>query len=415
VVSIHTDGNNEYYHANHLGSASVVTDASGNLKQKIEYYPFGTYRYGTSPNEQYATYDYDGSFPNVNYTFTGQEDDDDTGFYNYGARLYDPAIGRFISADSIVPDPSDLQTYNRYSYCSNNPLIYTDPSGHNDISDAWHHFTGGVSDAWHGFVNDGWKVAVAMANPYIGYVGYSTDWDPETMVVTMGIDLASAGVGCGAGRVLAAATPLARVVVSAAVSGAVSGGMRAAYNGGNIGQGMLQGAAYGAAFAALVYGGVQLYGWATTPAPTTPTESLQTDMSSDSSGTVAGDGAAPVAKTKLYGQATCYDLEGNTRADGQMFDPDARAGAMFGKGTFGKDVDIYRLGGNGQAIASAKDVTINDSGPFLRGANGRAMVPLRPDPNSIVDVTPKIYKELTGFARCDQGPGRFSVRVEFTP
>jgi RHS repeat-associated protein len=91
------------------------------MKERIEYHPFGTYRQRT---------DYDTSFPNVNYTFTEQEDDDELGLYNYKARLYDPALGRFISADTVVQTPGDPQTLNRYSYCRNNPLVYTDPSGH---------------------------------------------------------------------------------------------------------------------------------------------------------------------------------------------------------------------------------------------------------------------------------------------
>ena len=48
----------------------------------------------------------------------------------YHARYYDPLIGRFISADTIVPKPGDPQSLNRYSYVRNNPLKYTDPSGH---------------------------------------------------------------------------------------------------------------------------------------------------------------------------------------------------------------------------------------------------------------------------------------------
>ncbi len=81
------------------------------------------------------------SFPDTNYTFTGQEDDDGTGLYNYNARLYDPELGRFISADSIIPEPGNLQAFNRYSYCVNNPLVYVDPSGHffgiDDILIGW--------------------------------------------------------------------------------------------------------------------------------------------------------------------------------------------------------------------------------------------------------------------------------------
>jgi RHS repeat-associated protein len=61
--------------------------------------------------------------------FTGQRLDD-TGLYYYGARYYDAGMGRFISPDTIVPDPANPQSFNRYSYCLNNPLKYLDPSGH---------------------------------------------------------------------------------------------------------------------------------------------------------------------------------------------------------------------------------------------------------------------------------------------
>ena len=75
--------------------------------------------------------------PNGKYSilsFTDQEDDDDLGLYNYNARLYDPELGRFLSADTIVPDPYNLQSLNRYSYVLNDPLSYTDPSGYDPIN-----------------------------------------------------------------------------------------------------------------------------------------------------------------------------------------------------------------------------------------------------------------------------------------
>ncbi len=54
----------------------------------------------------------------------------DAGLYDYGARWYDPRIGRFLTPDSIVPEPGNPQTLNRYSYVNNNPTNLTDPSGH---------------------------------------------------------------------------------------------------------------------------------------------------------------------------------------------------------------------------------------------------------------------------------------------
>jgi len=73
------------------------------------------YTYGTTP---------------TTYKFTGQRLDDSTGLYYYGARYYDPALGRFIAPDTIVPEPGNPQALNRYAYVYNNPVRYTDPTGH---------------------------------------------------------------------------------------------------------------------------------------------------------------------------------------------------------------------------------------------------------------------------------------------
>jgi RHS repeat-associated protein len=62
------------------------------------------------------------------YTYTGQLDSG-LGLMYYGARFYDGALGRFISPDTIVPEPGNPQALNRYSYVLNNPLRYTDPTG----------------------------------------------------------------------------------------------------------------------------------------------------------------------------------------------------------------------------------------------------------------------------------------------
>jgi RHS repeat-associated protein len=65
--------------------------------------------------------------------FTGQRLDQ-SGLYFYNARYYDANIGRFISPDTLVPNPANPQSLNRYSYCLNNPLRYNDPSGHEENS-----------------------------------------------------------------------------------------------------------------------------------------------------------------------------------------------------------------------------------------------------------------------------------------
>jgi RHS repeat-associated protein len=112
-----TDQTLNYFHQDHLGSASVVSEAeTPTIVEAAEYLPFGMTR---SAN----------AITTTNYQFTDQEKDSEINLYNYDARLYDPAAGFFISADSIVPDFADPQSLNRYAYVLNNPLIYTDPSG----------------------------------------------------------------------------------------------------------------------------------------------------------------------------------------------------------------------------------------------------------------------------------------------
>ncbi len=107
-----------FYHGDHLGSSNVITDAQGGLTGVFEYTPYGSF--APTSHQPLVTSHY----------FTGQRLDDETGFYFYNARYYDPEIGRFISADTLVPDSSDPQAFNRYSYVRNNPIRFVDPSGH---------------------------------------------------------------------------------------------------------------------------------------------------------------------------------------------------------------------------------------------------------------------------------------------
>jgi RHS repeat-associated protein len=70
------------------------------------------------------------------YRYTGQRIEAGIDLYYYGARWYDPVVGRFLQADTIVPEPGNPQSLNRYTYVLNNPLKYTDPSGHAEFLDS---------------------------------------------------------------------------------------------------------------------------------------------------------------------------------------------------------------------------------------------------------------------------------------
>ena len=111
------DGALKFYHDDHLGSASLVTNSAGVMVSRQAYMPYGSDR-SIDPNSTFA--------PKYQFNFKEKES---TGFYDYGARLYNPATGRWLSPDSSAGDG-----LNRYTYVSNNPLRYTDPTGHDSES-----------------------------------------------------------------------------------------------------------------------------------------------------------------------------------------------------------------------------------------------------------------------------------------
>ncbi len=123
-----------FTHGDHLGSLNVLTNSGGTEVQRLTYLPFGE----THANQ--------GSVDFHQHRYTDQEQDPETGLYFYQARYYNPVLGRFISPDSLVPDPGNPQSLNRYSYVINNPVNLIDPTGH---SWEWEDFTGLVSSIWN--------------------------------------------------------------------------------------------------------------------------------------------------------------------------------------------------------------------------------------------------------------------------
>ena len=130
VVAIRTvrdDGilTTRYVTGNHLGGVSAITDEVGTVDERMSYGAFGERR---DP----ATWRPYTSLPDLtNITdkgYTGQQQLDAVGLIHMNGRVYDPQIGRFLSADPTVPDPLDSQSFARYAYVENNPLSAIDPS-----------------------------------------------------------------------------------------------------------------------------------------------------------------------------------------------------------------------------------------------------------------------------------------------
>ncbi|MFY7861192.1 MAG: RHS repeat-associated core domain-containing protein, partial [Chitinophagales bacterium] len=122
----------EYYYiyTDHLGSILAVTDDNGHLLHEANFDAWGRNRI---PYNGAYTSGVSASLPWLYRGYTGHEHLFDFDIINMNGRLYDPAVGRFFSTDQYIADGENSLCYNRYAYCLNNPLKYTDPDGEHPL------------------------------------------------------------------------------------------------------------------------------------------------------------------------------------------------------------------------------------------------------------------------------------------
>ena len=122
-LAMRRNGAVTYIIGDHLGSTQTTVNDSGVKVSEMRYKAYGEMRYSGPPT----------GTP-TNYRFTGQQQSAALGLYHMGARWYDPYLARWLSADTLVPDPADPQNFNRYSYVRNSPLHFVDPTGHDEAT-----------------------------------------------------------------------------------------------------------------------------------------------------------------------------------------------------------------------------------------------------------------------------------------
>jgi len=150
-IAMRDNGTLYYLSGDQLGSTSSIIDANGNKVGELRYKPWGETRYAWGSTV-------------TDYQYTGQRNDDEIGLYFYNARWYDTSLGRFIQADTIIA--SGAQGYDRYAYVSNNPVLYTDPSGHDGGGPNW-------IDILNPLSNDTWYLSVRGALKF--FIGVEGD------------------------------------------------------------------------------------------------------------------------------------------------------------------------------------------------------------------------------------------------
>ncbi|MFN8290805.1 MAG: FG-GAP-like repeat-containing protein [Chitinophagaceae bacterium] len=222
-----------YVHTDHLGSLLTLTDQSGAVEAEQNFDAWGRYR-----NINTWQYEAQGYIPPTAFNergYTGHEHLPTHYLINMNGRMYDPIMGRMLSPDNYVPDPSHTQGYNRYSYCKNNPLKFTDPDGNFPWLIAAAALYSGISRG------------IASANSGMGF------WQGFSSGIAIGGG--TAAIGGGISSALAGSfTNLGMVgggFVSGSISGSITGAINSLATGGNIFNGAFKGGLFGGLFGAL--------------------------------------------------------------------------------------------------------------------------------------------------------------------
>ncbi len=136
-----------YYHPDHLGTSTFLTDYYGAKYQFFLNLPFGETMAEQLPSTYYKT----------PYKFNGKELDDETGLYYYGARYYDPRISIWLSVDPLA---EKMPSWSPYSFCFNNPMRFIDPDGKEPTpAEAARMAAHVYGDKKNGILTGGWKVS----------------------------------------------------------------------------------------------------------------------------------------------------------------------------------------------------------------------------------------------------------------
>ena len=108
-----------FYHSDHLGSTSYITDKDGNATQFVSYKPYGE----ALVDEHNTSYEQP-------WKFNGKELDAETRLYYYGARYYEPTLAMWYGVDAMAEKYPNM---GGYVYCAGNPVMYIDPDGNDAI------------------------------------------------------------------------------------------------------------------------------------------------------------------------------------------------------------------------------------------------------------------------------------------
>jgi RHS repeat-associated protein len=223
---------------NNIGSVTDITDEIATILQHFTYTPFGEQDTSKSTG--------------CTQGFTSHEHIAGTNLIHMGGRLYDPVIGRFLSADPYV-QTDNLQSLNRYSYCINNPVSLIDPTGFGFWSSLFNSVSNFFADIWHGIrdllkspyvslalgiaigavtIGFGWAMAASCLSGYNGVVTLAHGGNINNAFLSAGLTFATASIWYGTGNILSSIKNSTNYwIVKTLTHGTIGGGLRAALGG----------------------------------------------------------------------------------------------------------------------------------------------------------------------------------------
>ena len=203
-------GDNEtlyYVHTDHLGNWTLITDKNRNVLQRCYFDAWGDVNMTNGNGISVDKLMFDRGF-------TGHEHHYDFGLINMNGRMYDPYTSMFLSPDNYIQAPDNSQSFNRYAYCLNNPLKYTDPSG-----EFWHIIAGAALGGSMNLIMN-WSKCEQWYD-FASYFAIGAVAGGLSAGVGAGVSSAIAGGGFAAGFT---GSQAAGIAVSSFYSGAAIGG-----------------------------------------------------------------------------------------------------------------------------------------------------------------------------------------------
>lgn len=186
-----------FYHPDHLGSSSFITNLEGEVVQHIEYVPFGE----VFIEERNSVW-------NTPYLFNAKEFDEETGMYYYGARYYEPRLSLWMSVDSQWERYPHISGY---SYSLNNPIKFIDYEGQESITAVVDAMTAFVVEAGLDFVGN-----MVLKDMSTQQAFNSINWGKATGAAAQSyaMSLVISGIGSVKALAKAAKSPIGRVVIN---------------------------------------------------------------------------------------------------------------------------------------------------------------------------------------------------------